>query len=167
MKIKYTTYPDGIHDLVFIEKAKDLGLPEPFVGEVKLNCRMDKSSSQIVLTCDATYSADFICDRCTENFISDLNSNFILVKVFDPEFTDTEESNIEYLPPDVTVIDLEPDLTELLKLSLPMKRLCSDDCAGLCPGCGANLNYEKCTCNNESVNPVWNDLLKIKDKLNN
>jgi len=167
MKIKYTTYPDGIHDLDFTETAKDLGLPEPFVGEVKLSCRMDKSSSQIVLTCDAAFSADFICDRCTENFISDLNSNFILVKVFDPELTDPEDSNIEYLPSDVTVIDLKPDLTELLKISLPMKRLCSDDCAGLCPGCGANLNHEKCSCKNEAVNPVWNDLLKIKDKLNN
>ena len=167
MKIKYTTYPDGIHDLVFTEKAKDLGLPEPFTGEVKLNCRMDKSSSQIVLTCDAAYSADFICDRCTENFISDLNSNFILVKVFDPEFADSEDNNIEYLPPDAIVIDLEPDLSEILKLSLPMKRLCSDDCKGLCSGCGVNLNSEECKCGNEYVDPVWNELLKIKNKLNN
>ncbi len=47
-----------------------------------------------------------------------------------------------------------------------MKKLCSEDCAGLCTKCGSNLNKNKCNCSEELKNPVWEPLLKLKDKLN-
>jgi uncharacterized protein len=46
-------------------------------------------------------------------------------------------------------IDLRPEVREEIALALPAKFLCSNECAGLCPNCGANLNHAPCTCSGE------------------
>ena len=48
-------------------------------------------------------------------------------------------------------IDLTSLLVAALSLELPQTPLCDDDCKGLCSGCGANLNYEECTCDKSEV----------------
>lgn len=50
-------------------------------------------------------------------------------------------------------IDLTLALTESAFLNLPGRILCSPDCKGLCPICGANLNEAECGCAMESDNP--------------
>jgi uncharacterized protein len=49
-------------------------------------------------------------------------------------------------------IDLKELLREQFYLALPMKPLCREDCHGLCPQCGTNLNTGTCACT-----PVWED----------
>ncbi len=44
------------------------------------------------------------------------------------------------------IIDLDPDIREEIILDYPIKPLCSQDCLGLCPKCGKNLNEGGCTC---------------------
>jgi uncharacterized protein len=44
------------------------------------------------------------------------------------------------------VLDITEDLRELLMAELPARVYCREDCKGLCPGCGANLNTEPCQC---------------------
>ncbi len=46
-------------------------------------------------------------------------------------------------------IDLTPALRDYMFLALPGKPLCSSSCRGFCPGCGADLNSEKCRCRPE------------------
>lgn len=65
-------------------------------------------------------------------------------------------------------IDLSDSLRENVLLELPMKPLCSEDCEGLCPGCGANLNTDECQCKEETptVDPrlaALKDLLRKPD----
>lgn len=48
-------------------------------------------------------------------------------------------------------IDLAPHVWEEVVLSAPVKYVCRDDCRGLCPHCGANLNYELCDCVREEA----------------
>jgi uncharacterized protein len=43
-------------------------------------------------------------------------------------------------------IELDEPLHELIMAELPKRTLCTEDCRGLCPGCGANLNTEPCRC---------------------
>src|ERR671919_630513 len=49
-------------------------------------------------------------------------------------------------------IDLNELLREQFYLALPMKPLCRDECKGLCPQCGTNLNTGTCDCG-----PGWED----------
>jgi uncharacterized protein len=59
-------------------------------------------------------------------------------------------------------LDLAPLLREQAWLAIPMKPLCGPDCKGLCPHCGANLNHESCTCEEERIDPR---LALLKDLL--
>jgi uncharacterized protein len=52
-------------------------------------------------------------------------------------------------------VDLEPLARESLVLDLPLAPLCRDDCRGLCPTCGADLNQGACECRVDGVDPRW------------
>ncbi len=50
-------------------------------------------------------------------------------------------------------IDLSPLINEELHLWLSLKRLCKDDCRGLCAKCGKNLNEGSCSCQEDEIDP--------------
>jgi uncharacterized protein len=69
---------------------------------------------------------------------------------------DERELDVAFLDGDV--LDLAEVAVEQVMLALPMKVLCDDGCAGLCPQCGANRNQTgACTCGRE-VDPRWQAL---------
>ena len=53
---------------------------------------------------------------------------------------ETESINVNYLSRDADNIDISNDVREFALLSVPMKKLCSEDCKGLCFKCGKDLN---------------------------
>ena len=60
------------------------------------------------------------------------------------DFEDIVESGAE------TEFDLLPFIEDCLFINEPSKILCREDCRGLCQHCGANLNYETCSCDAEA-----------------
>ncbi|MEE9432495.1 MAG: DUF177 domain-containing protein [Melioribacteraceae bacterium] len=166
MIIKISTLSNGNHEILLEKKVKELKLDQPFVDDLILNCKVDKSDYQIVIDCKLHAVANFICDRCTADFNLTLHSDFKLVYFFDKGNIDKDNTSIRYLPDSETEIDLTKDAFEFAQFSIPMKKLCDEDCNGLCSNCGINLNEKKCDCKNEETNPVWDKLLELKDKLN-
>jgi len=67
-------------------------------------------------------------------------------------------------PPGVELCDISEEVRTEITLALPMNLLCRDDCRGLCPECGADLNVEKCSCKPESSrgSGVWDALDGLK-----
>ncbi len=59
-------------------------------------------------------------------------------------------------------IDLDPIVREQVLLALPMDAVCSEDCKGLCPVCGQNLNEKNCSCERKVVDPRLAALKNIK-----
>ena len=57
--------------------------------------------------------------------------------------------------------DIFPAVREAVVLEMPIKYLCADSCAGICPSCGADLNEGACGCNEKSVDPRWGPLKKL------
>ena len=86
------------------------------------------------------------CSRCLDAFIYPIDIDI------EERFTTNSESEDEEA---VVVIDDVLDITELVETSiistLPIKRVCKDDCKGLCQECGCNLNVHTCDCNKEDV----------------
>lgn len=165
MIIKITNYPVGTHELVFEKSIKELQLDEPFIDKLNLICKMDKSPHQIILKCNLTINVKLNCDRCSEDYKAELKSNFSLIYLFDRNDVG-DETNVFYLSPNDDKIDITNDVIDYANLSIPMKKLCNENCKGLCVSCGTNLNYNKCNCKNIEVDPTWEPLLKLKDKLN-
>ena len=58
------------------------------------------------------------------------------------------------------ILDLTEAVRQCALLTSPMKPLCKDDCAGLCPVCGRNLK-EQCDCRAEAIDPRWSKLAKL------
>ena len=77
-----------------------------------------------------------------------------------------EEINITYLSPDTHIINLSNDVRDYMILSIPMKRLCKEDCKGLCVKCGSDLNEKQCECEDSEIDDRWKVLTKLKNKLN-
>jgi len=59
-------------------------------------------------------------------------------------------------------IDLSQLVYEQIVLSFPMKPLCKEDCKGLCPRCGIDLNFYSCDCEKVKMDPRWAPLLKLR-----
>jgi len=71
-----------------------------------------------------------------------------------------EKSDLDayfYEEPSVPVL---PIVEERIQLAVPMKPLCSAECRGLCPQCGAELNSGPCGCESETTDPRW-EALKV------
>lgn len=60
------------------------------------------------------------------------------------------------------VIDVMPQIMESVYTLLPTKVLCREDCKGLCPSCGKNLNEGSCSCGNENIDPRLEALRNFK-----
>jgi uncharacterized protein len=58
-------------------------------------------------------------------------------------------------------VDLSPLFREQVVLAVPFAPLCSEDCKGLCPQCGADRNLERCDCK-PPVDPRWAALQTLK-----
>ena len=167
MILKYKNYVDGVHLISEKKAAKDFSLPENYVGEIELECKMDKAPHQIILSCDLTAEAKFACDRCNSEFIEEINTEFQVTCFFEEGKTSEDEPNIKFISPDQDKIDLSEEIKEYLLLAIPMKILCSEDCKGLCVTCGINLNEKTCSCSEKVINPIWEPLQKLKNNSNN
>jgi uncharacterized protein len=88
-----------------------------------------------------------------------------LAVFFDPEATTVEEDVTLYtLEPDAEELDLRPILRERVILAVPDYPVCREDCRGLCPSCGANLNETDCNCAVAESDARWGPLLKLQRK---
>ena len=76
------------------------------------------------------------------------------------EKLENEEDDDDYIVVSNRELDLDELVNEEVSLSLPNKILCKDDCKGLCPKCGANLNVKQCNCKKD-VDPRMEALLQL------
>lgn len=91
------------------------------------------------------------CGRCLEPAVLELDQEFDLSQSLDDE-TDEGEALLREADGKIE-LDAGTILWEQFVLALPDKVLCSEECKGLCPQCGANLNTEPCSCANQGGDP--------------
>ena len=103
----------------------------------------------VQLTARATFVFNGRCDRCLGAFerAYDVPLEHILVATLE------DEENDEYILLDQYQLDLADLVLADILLELPYKSLCREDCRGLCPMCGKNLNEGLCGCTHKSVDP--------------
>lgn len=166
LKIKVSNLSNGKYDYDFDGKASDLEIFEPYIGNYKTNVVLSKFDNQIILDAETGITANLICDRCANEFHSVIKSNFRNVYLFSVNIKDAEgeKEDVVFIHPDMDKIDLDADVRDFAILAVPMKKLCSEDCKGLCPKCGKNLNDGPCNCNEENLDPRWEPIQKLKSK---
>lgn len=80
----------------------------------------------------------------------------------DEEIEADDEDDLDVYAYQGEEVDLEPLFREQVILAVPFAPLCSEDCKGLCPVCGIDLNTGSCTCDRTPIDPRWSALKNLK-----
>ena len=101
------------------------------------------------------------CARCLKPIEESFSTDFTeMLKNVDEEIADKDAV--------VMFSGFTVDLTEIIRsniyVNLSTKYLCSEDCKGICPVCGANMNESPCNCKNDYIDPRMEGLKRLLDK---
>ena len=154
-------YPDGEPGLV--------GEEGHLIGRTELSLQASRAGDKVELLGSVTAVVGFECDRCLAALSVPVAQSFELRYV--PPLGTEDEHELEEKDLSLGfyqdgIIDLDDLAREQIELALPMARLCTEECLGLCPECGANLNHGDCACSIEPVDTRWAALRELKSKLN-
>lgn len=130
----------------------------PLEGEARL-LRTDRG---ILVTGRLKTRVRETCSRCLEQFDCPLALE-MEEEVFPTR--DATTGAVLPVPPEAAFtidenheLNLGEAVRQYVLLTVPMKPICREDCAGLCPRCGANLNNGPCGCPEEGLDPRWGKL---------
>lgn len=136
--------PEEGLNLVFDERKviEDVDL----ISNIKGEAFFEKVREDIILKGEFTTEINLKCDRCIEDFVFSIDDKFFYTLLH----RDKEHEN-EVAEPDVLYFDgknihFGDIIHEQIILQIPLKNVCKDDCNGICPNCGRNLNVEQCDC---------------------
>lgn len=131
----------------------------PLKKPVTVTGNVTNRAGLVTLSISMVYVFSAPCDRC--GLPTETCHKVTLEKSLAPEIAGIDNDDI------ILVEDYKLDLDELVYteviVSLPMKHLCREDCKGICPSCGKNLNDQKCNCETKQIDPrlqALADLLK-------
>lgn len=126
-------------DLSTLELNGEMPVSEP----VEVTGRVRNRAGALVLEGEAVTRLHLICDRCMEPFTRE--KRVPLETMLATELAD-EANEDEIFLLSGGELDLDDLAGSALILAMDSKNLCSEDCKGICSGCGANLNEEPCRC---------------------
>ena len=125
-----------------------------FLSPVKVEGTVTNKKGKLELIAKISTKVYLCCDRCLKpveyNISLDVDE-FYTNKNIEEEaevFTGSE-------------IDISPVVKRSILFSLPMKVVCSEDCKGLCPVCGKDLNEGTCSCDTSYINPKFESLRSL------
>lgn len=139
-----------------LEDSPDFAVQGPVEGRCTLK---RKGDDQVALQGWLKVTVTLACDRCLARYVLNLESDMQLLLSTDDNSWRVRDVEQQGDPLDIVILE-EPvvDLDELFRqqvyLMLPVKRLCSEACLGVCPGCGVALNQQRCQCTpDDGANP--------------
>ena len=135
-----------------LDPARDIGL-EPEVsftptGPLAYDMLVQVVGQELLVRGSVDLPVDYECSRCGEKV-----STSVKLPAFCHAYPILEDSDI---------IDVGPDIREDILLAAPAYPLCFQECKGLCPRCGTNLNTGVCSCQEPGTESPWGALDDLK-----
>lgn len=160
--------------------AEGIRFPDP----VRFDGRARSTDGHYSLEGTVTGRVGIQCSRCAAAIFHELDLEFAIRVTTEPlgseeeatEFDETDEGaqvpksemDISWMAPESQVLPVGDLVREQVLLDLPIRPLCREDCQGLCPECGTDLNEQSCSCERAgegSTDPRLAPLLELKKKL--
>lgn len=119
-----------------------------FSEPVSINGRLYRLEDDVVFFSGSfSTTISTLCNRCLEPVTEEIDYDFDEVV-----FAEGREEDYDLvIEPIGEGFDLEEFVVNLLQLKLPLTFLCDEECKGLCPVCGTNLNTSECSCKEEKI----------------
>lgn len=118
----------------------------PFAHDIHVKGKVRNMAGAMLLHAKLDTVLALICDRCAQPFEREKTVEYETLVA--RELANEESDDIVLLDKDGE-LDLDELMQEVFLLGMDTKNLCSEDCKGLCSGCGADLNHEPCRCKKE------------------
>jgi uncharacterized protein len=133
---------------------------DKYATDVHCKLMLTKIRDRVDVQIDISTSVVVECSRCQESINYKVKSTASLTYLPEDQSDDSFENttDLEYY---IDEIDLTRTVRDCFVLGVPIAPLCRDDCRGLCPSCGANLNREKCSCRQDSKASPFDDLRRF------
>lgn len=129
-------------------------------GSVQVNGRVENHAGFMQLDGMATLEGQFRCGRCCTVFSQKLE--FPMAYRLAEKLDGKDEE--EFLLLEDGMLDVSEVTRTQLLTEMPYRFLCKEDCKGLCPKCGCDLNVERCSCDTREVDPRWAALSSFFDE---
>lgn len=105
---------------------------------------------------------EFDCGRCLKPYQRDYEIPFDIELCSDKNIHHfVGEENFIFYHSNEPQVDIRPVIEENIVLALPIRPLCSEECRGLCPNCGRELDQGPCNCQPKETDPRWDALKKL------
>ncbi|MBN1504833.1 MAG: DUF177 domain-containing protein [Candidatus Eisenbacteria bacterium] len=168
MKIDVPALKEGENSLELRESASSLdlgGLPGELKSDVLVTLTIHKRGDELVILGKASGVVSEECSRCLRPYDRKFSVEFEVfcdkIGAHKPR-ADEEQGETYVAHHDGKTLDMGPIVREAIVLSSPMQPLCREDCRGLCPVCGVNLNEQTCSCAAKQPDARWSALAKLK-----
>ncbi len=146
-------------ELIDIGEDRDFSLSSPVF--IKFKVFFNRRNYDTIIVGKIKYSLNMTCSRCLEKFDGDFSLWLRgIFKFYKDRYNEKEigltKRDLDTFYYENGKIDLDRFVIESIIVNVPMKPLCREECKGLCPVCGTNLNFESCSCkinSNEKESP--------------
>ncbi len=141
--------PGGVvpYEMTLDLSGETFGSCQPVTEPVRCRGQVRNTAGVLVLTGTLSTTLHGVCDRCASPFARDVTFPVEAILVRQLEHEDDADQWTFLLQGDS--VDLDEVMTTAFVLSMESKLLCKEDCKGLCPTCGKNLNEGPCSCRPE------------------
>jgi uncharacterized protein len=161
------TRPKNIDEVFAPGKIDLAGEPIEQVSDILLQGVLRRRALGVELAGNLRGEFRLTCPRCLKSVEHKVDQGFRAVFVGPDEDFEGSEVELDDESLDQSVVesgnvDLNEVVREQLLLAVPERAFCSEDCRGLCPKCGADLNLIDCSCGDDEVDPRWAALSKLK-----
>ena len=155
-------------DEVFAPGAIDLaGEPVELASDVLFQGVLQRRALGVELSGNLRTDVKLTCSRCLKSLEQKIDQDFRAVFVspeedFGGSEVELDDESLDQSVAENGMIDLPDVVREQLLLAIPERAFCSEECRGLCPKCGADLNLIDCKCGDEDIDPRWAALSELK-----
>jgi len=156
--------PEG-SDFHFTETAEEMEISSEgvkFPNPITIDLTAALTGDEIICQGEVYTTVEVECSRCLNNYDLEIKADLqFVVQILDSVIESGIEGDEDYeiIPKTQTILDISSRVRDAIVLSIPLKPLCDEDCRGLCPLCGANLNDGDCDCKLDKTDERW-DVLK-------
>ena len=176
MKVSVNDIKDKVRDLSAVEEVTNYpaltALQESgecaFLAPLRLQLNVAREYDHIRAQGEVETRVRLACSRCLTEYETEIVSSFTIFYV--PSASGTQDEEVELAEQDLISvpfggdeIDFTDEIAEQVLMEIPLKPLCKEECRGLCPNCGADLNLADCSCSRTPVNLKFSALQNLKE----
>ena len=172
MRIEVEKLSEAGKSFAHIYAPQDIALEDEgarFISGPEISGHVSRKGEQVRLHGRISAEVEAHCDRCLSPVTVPVAMEFdetYIPAALDTASSEARELQAEDMSSSIyegEAIDIDELVREQILLALPTRLLCREECKGLCPTCGTDLNTQACACEQKEMDPRWAALGALKE----